>query len=154
VITGKTTTMEFACGITAYRRVINRTNSLTSELSHLEGLPRLPDETENGTTKKHREQVRSIDPLPVRTFMQAIAVRDRDATPQPTVKAPAGPDNAGAAGDQHAPATTLMPITASQPPTETLTPLLRQPLPRVQHKTFTSTRRHTCQHIPPRRELG
>jgi quercetin dioxygenase-like cupin family protein len=40
------------------------------------------------------------------------------------------------AADQPAPATT--PTTASQPPTETLTPLLQQALPNVQGKTFTS----------------
>jgi quercetin dioxygenase-like cupin family protein len=42
------------------------------------------------------------------------------------------------ASDQSAPATTPMPTTASQPPTETLTPLLQQALPNVQGKTFTS----------------
>ena len=43
------------------------------------------------------------------------------------------------APDQAAPATTPMPPTASQPPTETLTPLIQQVLPNVQGKTFTST---------------
>jgi quercetin dioxygenase-like cupin family protein len=42
------------------------------------------------------------------------------------------------APDQPASATTPMPTTASQPPTETLTPLLQQALPNVQGKTFTS----------------
>ena len=42
------------------------------------------------------------------------------------------------APDQPAAATTPMPTTASQPPTETLTPLLQQALPNVQGKTFTS----------------
>jgi quercetin dioxygenase-like cupin family protein len=42
------------------------------------------------------------------------------------------------APDQPAPATTPMPTTASQPPTETLTPLLQQALPNVQGKTVTS----------------
>jgi quercetin dioxygenase-like cupin family protein len=42
------------------------------------------------------------------------------------------------AADQPAPATTPMATTASQPPTETLTPLLQQALPNVQGKTFTS----------------
>jgi quercetin dioxygenase-like cupin family protein len=42
------------------------------------------------------------------------------------------------APNQPAPAATPMPTTASQPPTETLTPLLQQALPNVQGKTFTS----------------
>jgi quercetin dioxygenase-like cupin family protein len=42
------------------------------------------------------------------------------------------------APDQPTPATTPMATTASQPPTETLTPLLQQALPNVQGKTFTS----------------
>jgi quercetin dioxygenase-like cupin family protein len=42
------------------------------------------------------------------------------------------------APDQPAPATTPMPTTASQTPTETLTPLVQQALPNVQGKTFTS----------------
>jgi quercetin dioxygenase-like cupin family protein len=42
------------------------------------------------------------------------------------------------APDQPASAATAMPTTASQPPTETLTPLLQQALPNVQGRTFTS----------------
>jgi len=42
------------------------------------------------------------------------------------------------APDQPAPATAPTPTTASQPPTEALTPLLQQALPNVQGKTFTS----------------
>jgi quercetin dioxygenase-like cupin family protein len=70
--------------------------------------------------------------------MQAIAVRDQDATPQPTVKAPAGPDNAGAAGDQLAPrhnADAHYRIAATD---RNPHPLLQQALPNVQGKTFTS----------------
>ena len=43
------------------------------------------------------------------------------------------------APDQPTPATTPTATTVSQPPTETLTPLLQQALPNVQGKTFTST---------------
>jgi quercetin dioxygenase-like cupin family protein len=43
------------------------------------------------------------------------------------------------APDQPTPATTPTVSTESQPPTETLTPLLEQALPNVQGKTFTST---------------
>ena len=43
-----------------------------------------------------------------------------------------------ASQDQPAAATTPTPTTASQPPMETLTPLLQQDLPNVQGKTFTS----------------
>lgn len=42
------------------------------------------------------------------------------------------------APNQPTPATTPTPTTASQPPAETLTPLLEQALPNVQGKTFTS----------------
>jgi quercetin dioxygenase-like cupin family protein len=42
------------------------------------------------------------------------------------------------APDQPTPATTPTATTASQPPTETQTPLLQQALPNVQGKTFTS----------------
>lgn len=42
------------------------------------------------------------------------------------------------APDQPAPATTPTATTASQPPTETLTPLLQRALPNAQGKTFTS----------------
>ena len=42
------------------------------------------------------------------------------------------------APDQPTPATTPTATMASQPPTETLTPLLQQALPNVQGKTFTS----------------
>src|SRR5262245_63045448 len=42
------------------------------------------------------------------------------------------------APDQLTPATTATATTASQPPTETLTPLLQQALPNVPGKTFTS----------------
>jgi hypothetical protein len=70
--------------------------------------------------------------------MQAIAVRDRAATTQPTVKDPAGSDNAGAAGDQPAPrhdsdAHYRIAATDRNPH-----PLLQQAPPNVQGKTFTS----------------
>jgi quercetin dioxygenase-like cupin family protein len=50
----------------------------------------------------------------------------------------AAPDQPAAAPDQPVAATTSMATTASPPPAETLTPLLRQVLPNVQGKTFTS----------------